>query len=92
MLPKPTRRSQVTQSKQQRPRSRTLTAVHEAMLEDVCFPAEIVGKRTNHSAGPTQLLKVHLNQSRQTDVEYKVITFIAQPMLPFGKNDCNRFL
>merc|ERR1712203_1344024 len=42
ILPKPTRK--VNRQKQKRPRSRTLVAVHDAILDDLVYPAEIVGK------------------------------------------------
>lgn len=38
--------------------SRTLTAVHNALLDDVVYPAEVVGKRTRIRMDGSQLIKV----------------------------------
>jgi len=60
---------------QKRPRSRTLTAVHDAVLSDLVYPAEVVGKRIRVKLDGKQILKVHLDKTQQTNVEHKVDTF-----------------
>ncbi|KAF8529147.1 ribosomal protein S7e [Hysterangium stoloniferum] len=72
MLRKPTRTSRV---KQKRPRSRTLTNVHERILEDLVFPTEITGKRTRVSVDGSKLLRVFLDPKDSTSLEYKLDSF-----------------
>lgn len=56
--------------------SRTLTAVYDALLEDLVYPVEIVGKRIRIKLDGTQLIKVHLDKNEQTNIEHKVNTFL----------------
>ncbi|PRD25029.1 UNVERIFIED_CONTAM: RpS7 [Trichonephila clavipes] len=57
--------------------NRTLTAVHDAILEDLVFPAEIVGKRIRIRLDGSKLIKVHLDKTQQTNIEHKTDTFAA---------------
>ena len=56
--------------------SRTLTAVYDALLEDLVYPVEIVGKRIRIKLDGTQLIKVHLDKNEQTNIEHKVNIFL----------------
>ncbi|KDO59029.1 hypothetical protein CISIN_1g029530mg [Citrus sinensis] len=59
----------------QRPRSRTLTAVHDAMLEDVVYPAEIVGKRVRYRLDGSKIIKIFLDPKERNNTEYKLESF-----------------
>merc|ERR1712024_406305 len=75
ILPKPTRKA--NKLKQKRPVSRTLVAVHTAILDDLVYPAEIVGKRTRVRLDGSRLYKIHLDKNQQTNIEHKTDTFAA---------------
>ncbi|GFZ16842.1 ribosomal protein S7e family protein [Actinidia rufa] len=61
----------------QRPRSRTLTAVHEAMLEDIVVPAEIVGKHVRYCIDGSKIMKVFLDPKERNNTEYKLNTYAS---------------
>lgn len=83
ILPLPSRRSRVTQK---RPRSRTLTAVHDAILHDLVFPTEIVGKRIRTKEDGHKIIKVFLDAKERAGVDYKVDTFGEVYRKLTGKN------
>ncbi|KAL0216043.1 hypothetical protein P9112_008227 [Eukaryota sp. TZLM1-RC] len=58
ILPKPKKNNR--QKLQKRPRSRTLTSVRQATLDDLVFPTAVSGKRIRHRMDGTQLQKVFL--------------------------------
>ena len=73
ILPRPKRSasSRPTQ-KQKRPRSRTLTAVHDAILADLVYPVEIVGKRIRTKEDGSKLLKVILHEKERGGVDHRL--------------------
>lgn len=86
-MPRPKRsaRSRNTQT-QKRPRSRTLTAVHDAILADLCYPVEIVGKRIRTKEDGSKTLKVILDEKEREGVDYRVDTYAEVYRRLTGRN------
>ncbi|MCO5570906.1 hypothetical protein L7F22_024636 [Adiantum nelumboides] len=72
ILGKPGRRSRVQQP---RPRSRTLTAVHDSILEDLIFPTEITAKRIRVATDGHKTVRCFLDSKDATSLEYKLDSF-----------------
>jgi small subunit ribosomal protein S7e len=53
------------------PRAKTLTAVYDTLLEDLLYPATIVGKRTRYPSGKSRVYKVFVDPLDRESVEYK---------------------
>ena len=73
ILPKVGRNNRVKQQK--RPVSRTLTAVHDAILEDVVYPCDITGKRLRYKLDGSKMTKVYLDKKDQPTYAEKLETF-----------------
>lgn len=65
IIPQPKHGKKYTQP---RPRSRTLKDVQEKILDDIVYPAEIIGKRTRHRTDGTSYIKVHLDRKERPDI------------------------
>ncbi|CAK7217989.1 ribosomal protein S7A [Sporothrix curviconia] len=76
ILPRPKRSSRARNNQtQKRPRSRTLTAVHDAILTDLVFPVEIVGKRLRTKEDGSKTLKVILDEKERGGVDYRLDSY-----------------
>merc|ERR1712173_372858 len=72
--------------KQKRPISRSVKHVHEAILEDCVYSAEITGKRIRHKLDDSTVIKAFLDRGSQTTIEHKIATFSAVYKRLTGKN------
>ncbi|TQS37510.1 hypothetical protein Golomagni_02012 [Golovinomyces magnicellulatus] len=76
ILPRPKRSNRSrTSLTQKRPRSRTLTAVHDAILNDLVYPVEIVGKRLRTKEDGSKVLKVVLDEKEKGGVDHRLDTY-----------------
>jgi len=57
--------------------NRTLTAVHNAILEDLVYPTQIVDKRIRIRVDGSRLYKVSLDPKKRGEVERKLDTISA---------------
>eukprot|EP01115_Flamella_aegyptia_P013873 TRINITY_DN76115_c0_g1_i1.p1 TRINITY_DN76115_c0_g1~~TRINITY_DN76115_c0_g1_i1.p1 ORF type:complete len:198 (-),score=52.59 TRINITY_DN76115_c0_g1_i1:198-791(-) len=75
ILRKPGRNNRV--KRQKRPRSRTLTNVHNAILDDIVYPTEITGKRLRFKTDGSKVEKIYLDKKDQQSMEERLDTFSA---------------
>eukprot|EP01065_Artemidia_motanka_P018986 TRINITY_DN223_c0_g1_i1.p2 TRINITY_DN223_c0_g1~~TRINITY_DN223_c0_g1_i1.p2 ORF type:complete len:200 (+),score=102.23 TRINITY_DN223_c0_g1_i1:64-663(+) len=56
-------------------RSRTMQAVHESYLADICYPADICGRRVRQRVDGSKHLKVYLDTRDKDKVDARLDTF-----------------
>lgn len=66
-----------SKGQQKRPYSRTLTMVHDAVLEDIIHPVAIVGKRMRVKMNGKRVFKVLLDSSKRDLIEDKLELLVA---------------
>jgi small subunit ribosomal protein S7e len=59
------------------PRNKTLTAVYDSLLEDLLYPATIVGKRVRYPKGGNRLFKVLVDPLDKDSIEYKLNAIVS---------------
>jgi small subunit ribosomal protein S7e len=59
------------------PRNKTLSAVYDSYLEDLLYPATIVGKRVRYPNGKSRVYKVFVDSFDKDSIEYKVNAIVA---------------
>ena len=59
------------------PRDRTLTAVFYGYLDDILYPATIVGKRIRYPSSKTRVYKVLVDPLEKEIIEYKLDALTA---------------
>lgn len=62
---------------QKRPNSRTLTAVHDAILDDMVYPVEVTGKRIRVKTDGTKQHKIILDSKDEQTVADRVDSYTA---------------
>lgn len=75
ILPTESRKNHV--KRQLRPRSRTLTAVHQAILEDIVYPNDIVDQRIRVRLDASKKIRVYLSPKEKSTMAGKLNTFSA---------------
>lgn len=79
-------RSPAAKKQKIRPRSKTLAFVHDAWLEDLVYPTEIVGKRIRVKTDGESIIKVFLDFKDQTVLESRLDTLAGVYQKLTGKN------
>ena len=59
------------------PRDRTLSAVFDGYLDDILYPATIIGKRVRYPVGKTRTFKVLVDPLDKETIEYKLPAMTA---------------